>query len=103
MISEIVITPNVPYQKLFIQIGNETITFYIKWNSRFGFWSADIARSEDEYLITGLALMSGNDLFSPFNFELGELYVIDLTGSGGEMTLDNVGIDFKLISIYENE
>ena len=102
MPSSIEILPNIPSQSFKITLEGKVLDMRVKWNSRMRFFTLDISEGANAY-IKGLALKTGLNLLDPFNFGIGGLIVVDVTNTGLEMTLENVGTDVFLIHFTEAE
>lgn len=88
-----------PAHTFSIVLNNITYNMTARWNSRAEFWTLDIADENKSMLIANIALKCGLDLLEPFNLNIGNLYATDITKSGLEPSLDNIGTDVLLVYI----
>lgn len=91
------ISAGVPSQLLSISLNDVAYNIAFRWNSRGEFWSMDIRDENNVLILGGVSLKTGLDLLSPFNLGIGEIYSVDVTNSGLEMTLDNAGIETQIV------
>ena len=81
-------------QQLFdVKLGDNFITFRLRWRELINQWSCDLLR-EGQLLAAGIMLTPGVLLTKTNNLDLGDLIM-----TGEHPTLDNLGIDNKLIWI----
>jgi len=80
-----------------IELGDNTVEFRINWNTTEQYWSADLY-VEGELKCAGVILLVGDELISAYNAGLGKLVMV-----GIDPTLDNLGVDNRLIWIPDNE
>lgn len=103
MAKQVPIRANVAAQTFDITLDNVSYTMVAKWNSRSEYWTLDISDVDGNIFITGLCLKLGASLLVPFNFDIGELIMIDDTSTGLEATLDNIGVTSRLIYFTQDE
>ena len=99
MIYKIPITADVPAQTFTTVLSGVSYVFKAQWNERASFWTLDMQDEDGQMLIQDIALKCGVDLLSPFNFGIGKLFAVDLTESGQEATLSNIGIDVFIVLV----
>ena len=97
------ISPNIPAQRFSIVLNEIAYNMCVVWNSRSQFFTLDIADENDVVLKANIALRCGLDLLSPFNLGMGRLYAVDMTQTGQEPTLENIGSDVFLFNITDDE
>lgn len=68
-------------QKLSVLMNGKRVTLTIWYSDFAGRWSFDLAR-DDEPVLTGRRIVSRIDLLSPFNLDLGALFVDSDTNPG---------------------
>lgn len=91
------IQANIPAQSFSIVLNGVGYNMSAKWNSRAGFWTLDIADEDGAIIISNIALKAGLDLLYPFNLGIGGLYVYDVSETGKEATLNNIGTEVILV------
>lgn len=96
------IVSNISSQTFDITLEGRLISFHAKWNTRLNSWSLNLSENGTK-LIDGIVLKLGVNLLTPFNFKIGDLFVIDTTNTGREMSLTNVGSEAFLIHLTEDE
>ena len=75
-----------------IQLGENFLEFTLNYITLAGpAWSVDIRR-DDVLLAAGAMLESGADILENYEAGIGKLYFI-----GEDVTLDNLGVDNKLV------
>lgn len=86
-----------PAQNFTVQLGQNTLSFKIQWQERFGHFRVDIGKQNGEILTAGRIMNVGVNL-------LGDLYPSPSTGGYGSLkvvgdipTPSNFGIDNKLV------
>lgn len=86
-----------PAQNFTVQLGQNTLSFKIQWQERFGYFRADIGKQNGEILTAGRIMNVGVDL-------LQGLYPSSTSNSYGSIkvvgdipTPSNFGIDNKLV------
>lgn len=86
-----------PAQNFTVQLGQNTLSFKIQWQERFGYFRVDIGKQNGEILTAGRIMNVGVDL-------LEDLYPSSTSNSYGSLqvvgenpTPSNFGIDNKLV------
>ena len=75
-----------------IQLGDNSLEFTLNYITLAGpAWSVDIRR-EGVLLVPGAMLESGANILENYEADIGKLYFI-----GEDVTLDNLGVDNKLV------
>lgn len=81
-----------------IQLGDNSLEFVINYITEAGpAWSCDINR-EGQTLIAGAMLEPGAEITKNYEANIGSLYFI-----GSDVTLDNLGVNNKLIWVSDDE
>ncbi len=80
-----------------VELGDNTVEFYVNWNTTEEYWSADLY-VEGELKCAGVILLVGDELLGVYNAGLGRLVM-----AGTDPTLDNLGTDNQLIWISDDE
>jgi hypothetical protein len=96
------ILANEPSQRFNITLEGQSLTMFVNWNTRANMWTMNIS-DDDGALVNGLALKSGVNLLEPYNFGIGNFYIVDVTNTNQEMLLTNAGIDTFLVHYGEGE
>ena len=86
-----------PAQSFSIVLNDVGYNMSAKWNSRAEFWTLDIADEDGTVILSNIALRAGLDLLAPFNLGMGSLHVYDVSETGKEATLNNIGTDVVLV------
>jgi hypothetical protein len=86
-----------PAQNFTVQLGQNTLSFKIQWQERFGYFRVDIGKQNGDLLTAGRIMNVGVDL-------LEDLYPSSTSNSYGSLkvsgeipTPSNFGIDNKLV------
>lgn len=96
---EIPLPSETPFFTLRTVIAEREFTFRFAYNQRSEFWSFDISDEEGEKLYSGVRLVIGyplNLLWTDERAPKGLLVAFDLTGSGREATLADLGRRVRL-------
>lgn len=65
-------------QELVVQFGNTKYRLKLKYNDRSNIWTLDIVvEATKVVLIQGLPLVLGQSLLDPYNFNIGNMLVVD--------------------------
>jgi len=91
MAVEIPIQPNISSQTFDITLNGVSYNMKAIWNSRSEFWTLDIFDENQNALVYGVCLKLGARLLNQFNLGIGELFIIDDTGTGIDASLTNIG------------
>lgn len=86
-----------PAQNFTVQLGQNTLSFKIQWQERFGYFRVDIGKQNGEILTAGRIMNVGVNL-------LGDLYPSPSTGGYGSLkvvgdipTPQNFGVANRLV------
>lgn len=94
---EIPIQAGIPAQSFSIVLNEVGYNLTAAWNSRAEFWTLDIADEDGIIILSNIALRAGLDLLYPFNLGMGSLHVYDVSETGKEATLNNIGTEVILV------
>lgn len=89
-------------QRFSVQLEGETYDFRVIYNSRAGFWTADISQG-GAVLAYGVGLVAGINILDQFNFSIDRLYVVNLDETSQDPLFDGFGTTSKLFSLSEEE
>lgn len=93
-----------PHRTFTITVNEVRYAITQKWNDRSSVWTLDIATASDEEPVAyGIAVVLGANLFENFAPALGELYVIDNSGSGIDAGQDDLGTRIDVIWVLPGE
>ena len=91
MIIQLPVTSD-PGQNFVTQLGTVKYQFYVRWNDRGNFWTMDVTDYNSQTkLISGMPLLLGCDLLSPYILGNGALIAYDSSGSGADAGPDDLG------------
>ncbi len=97
MIIELPLSPD-PSQRFTVQLGRVKYDFYVKFNSRSGVWTFDLAVSSTKaVLLQSIPIILGADLLQPYNLGIGRLIASDTSNRSKDATSDDLGTRVKLI------
>ena len=86
------------HQTFDIQLGDNLLTFTLNYITVYGpAWSVDISLDDVE-LISGTMLEPNAVITDNYNANIGRLVFV-----GADVTLDNLGVDNKLVWVSDNE
>lgn len=91
-------------QTFVTQLGEVKYRFDVKYNDRSKVWTLDL--SEDVsglVLFQGVPLVLGQDIFEPYNFEIGRMMVVDMSSRGIDAGPDDLGDRVLLIWFSPDE
>jgi hypothetical protein len=90
-----------PAQDFVIQLGSVKYEFYVRYNDRGSFWSADISDYNSQTtLIAGMPLLLGCDLLAPFLLGNGSMIVYDEKGSNTDAGDPDSGDLGSRVNVY---
>jgi hypothetical protein len=93
-----------PVQTFITQLGSAKYQFDVRWNDRSSLWVLDISDpSSQTPIASGLALVLGADLLLPYSLGIGELIVIDETGTHTPATVDSLGSSVNVYWLSPDE
>jgi hypothetical protein len=74
------------------QLGSDTYVFDARWNERGQAWDFDLTRNSDQVLLlTGVPLLSGQDVLAPYALGIGGMVVADLSSTNSDAGPDDFG------------
>jgi len=91
-----------PEQLFSIVVNTVKYDMRVILNSRTGKWSLDLAVGGKD-LVTGVALLSGADIFKQHNLDIGIGYIVNLENPGQDPTRDEFGKLSRLFILTEEE
>lgn len=93
-----------PAQDFVTTLGEQTYEFYIRWNDRGSFWTMDVTDYNSQTkLISGMPLLLGCDLFSPYVLQNGSLIAYDTSGASQDANYDDLGTRVQMYWFDESE
>lgn len=105
MSQKIGVIPGMPDQRIDTTIDGKPITLRLKWNERFGYWFMYIYTRSLEPILGGIKLVPGvwlTGFTQPENYT-GDFTLARKTGTSPKPTIDNIGTDFELFYISEDD
>lgn len=87
----------VPAQNFTAQLGQNTLSFKIQWQERFGYFRVDIGKQNGEMLTEGRIMNAGADLLSGLYPSVSNNSYGSLTVKGEHPSPSNLGVDNKLV------
>lgn len=93
MPKEIPLITSNPHQNFSVTLGSYTLKFEFSWITRFGYFRVNVFEQSDNnrVIALGQAARSGVDILSRFE-KYGRVYI-----AGSEPTLENIGVNSKLM------
>ncbi|CNH77782.1 phage baseplate plug family protein [Yersinia pekkanenii] len=85
------LTNGLAYQKLTVTVGDFNLWFYLRWLTRYGYFTVDIHDANGTPIALGRALHVGIDLLSGINTNIGKISL-----DGESATIANLGVNNKL-------
>lgn len=96
MIVELPLTSD-PAQRFTAQLGKTKYLFEVKFNSRSGVWTLDMAvAASKEQILTSIPIVLGVDLLWPYNLGIGRLIAGDTSSRGRDAAADDLGTRVKV-------
>ena len=96
MIIELPLSPD-PSQRFTVQLGRVKYDFYVKFNSRSGVWTFDLAvASTKAAMLQSIPIVLGADLLAPYNLAIGRLIAADTSSRSRDAKDDDLGTRVKL-------
>ena len=87
-----------------VKIDDDSYRISVQWNSLALYWSMNIEGLTNDVRLTGLALVSGADLLSPFAIlEMGRLFVADLELGNTDPDRDSLGKRHVVVYLSRGE
>lgn len=97
---QIPFTPGDPSYEFETQLGSETVRFVVYWNSRDEAWYFDLRSADNRPIAHGIKIVLGVPLgrrvAHPI-FRRGMLVAIDVSGTGRDATLDDLGVRVRVV------
>jgi hypothetical protein len=90
-----------PEQLFSIVLGETTYDCRLTLNSRTGIWAISLS-SLGVYVVRGVSLLGGIDIFGQYNIGISNAYVVNLENSSLDPDI-NLGISAKLFILTEEE
>jgi len=79
-------------QRFVTQLGDTKYQFDIRFNDRSRVWSMSITDdASSTLLVSGIAILLGQNLLAPFNLKMGALMVYDESNSGIDAGANDLG------------
>lgn len=96
MIIELPITSDAA-QTFVTQLDDVKYQFDVIYNDRSGVWTMTITEYVAQtVIVNGLPIVLGQPLLEPYNFGIGELLVVDTSGSSRDAGADDMGTRVKV-------
>jgi hypothetical protein len=103
MIAKIPVTAEAA-QTFVTPLGDLKYRFDIRFNDRSGVWTLDLTEdASGTILFQGSPLLVGEDLLSPYNYNIGTLTVIDTTVQNKDATAEDFGSRVMLYWVSPDE
>ena len=78
-----------PAQIFTTQLGSVKYDFEVRYNDRSGAWTLDMADNTTKAaILSGVPLVLGQELFAPYNLNIGRIIVVDTNGTSQDATAD---------------
>lgn len=91
-----------PEQRFNIVINEVKYEVRVILNSRTGIWTMDLS-TQNEEIVTGIALLPGVDIFEQYNLDIGKGYAVNLENPRRDPTKTGLGTNSKLFILTEEE
>ncbi len=101
--TEIPLSTNEAAQSLRVELEGELYTFRITFNDRLTYWGLDISDVDGVDIASGILLVTGANLLSAYNLDIGGLFMAEIGTTGGDAGFNNLGDVFKLMHLTEQE
>ncbi len=92
-----------PAQTLRVELEGELYNFRVIYNERLRVWALDLSDVDGVPLASGIALVAGTDILSPYGLKVGALVVVEVGSTGEDANANNLGDVYKLAHITEQE
>lgn len=103
MILDLQITSE-PCQRFEITLGELDYSVEIKFNDRSGVWTIDLNEVvTSKILFAGVPLLLGEDLLSPYNYNIGKLMLLNNSAEFKDATSENLGSSLSLYYLTDDE
>jgi hypothetical protein len=91
-------------QELVVQFGNTKYRLRLKYNERSSIWTMDIINETTKVaLIHGLALVLGQSLLDPYNFNIGNMLVVDNVAKNVDADYQGFNNNCSLVWVTDTE
>ena len=97
---ELPLTVDVPHQSFSVQLDGTVYRMRLRYNSRAGHWTLDLADAAANPLVSGVAVRLGVDLLAQYaddRFPAGKLFAMNWVEAYREPARDDFGSDVVLI------
>lgn len=105
-IFELPVRNDLPAYDFQVELDGVLFTLGFNYNARAGYWVFDIFDSNDNPLLVGIRLVSGQLLTERFISEglpLGDFFIFDSSGKNEDPTIDNFGVTCLLMYADKEE
>jgi len=103
MVLELPITSDAA-QNVITQLGDTKYELDIVYNDRSGVWSLSVKLFATQVVIAqSVPMLLGQSLLEPYNFDMGHLLMIDLSGQSKDAGPDDLGTRVKLYWFSDEE
>lgn len=93
-----------PAQSFTTQLGASKYAFEVRYNSRNGVWTFDMADSATGVaIVTGCPILLGVDFIDPYNLGIGAMVAQDLSGQNKDAGADDLGTRVVVYWVSANE
>lgn len=103
MILELPLTAD-PAQTFTCQLGDIKYFIQVRFNSRSGVWTLDLLDDATRVLLlAGAPIVLGVDILEACNFGIGSLIAVDLSSTGLDATVEDLGTRVALFWVSPDE
>jgi len=99
---DIIPVTNEPSSRFNISLEDGDFDVRLNFNGTTATWSMDLSNNGVP-IISGLTLVTGTDIVRGYNLNIGSWVMIDLTNSGIDPDINNLGVQLILYYIPESE
>jgi len=86
------------------QLGSAKYDFQVVYNERSGVWMLSMYdNSTKDPILVSLPLVLGQELFAPYNLNIGRMLVVDLSNQNSEATYNDLGDRVKVYWFSDDE
>lgn len=86
------------------QLGSTKYDFQVVYNERSGVWMLSMYdNTTKDPILTSLPLVLGQELFAPYNLNIGRMLVVDLSNQNSEATYNDLGDRVKVYWFSDDE
>lgn len=100
------LVPSIPNYRVSTTLGGEQFVFDVRWNGRAETWFLNVLTSDAQPIRTGIRLVLGagiGDRVADSRFPAGRFVVSDLSRSGREAGLDDLGTRVVVLFLTNEE